>query len=72
MGVSDDCKPREPESHKATNATRSIVSQLVESSKGKGEVLESRSKPLSGCSASGVVCSSLLLSLTRIQQSFVL
>ncbi|CAM6122109.1 unnamed protein product [Calypogeia fissa] len=72
MAVSHGCNPQEPESLKATSATRSIVSQLVESSKGKGEVLESRNKWLSECTASGVVCSSLMLSLARVQQSFVL
>nr|AML77430.1 putative LOV domain-containing protein [Scapania nemorea] len=71
-GPFDACKPQEPESITATRATRSIVTQLVESSKGKGEVIESRDKQVSECTTSGVVCSSLLLSLTRIQQSFVL
>ncbi|CAM6082532.1 unnamed protein product [Calypogeia fissa] len=72
MAVSHGCNPQEPESLKATSATRTIVSQLVESNKGKGEVLESRNKWLSECTALGVVCLSLMLSLARVQQSFVL
>nr|AML77763.1 putative LOV domain-containing protein [Schistochila sp. BC-2016] len=69
MGVSDALKPQELECLKAATATRIIVSQLVESSKGKGEVLQRRDFQ---CTAAGVVSSSLMLSLTRIQQSFVL
>ncbi|BBN04325.1 protein MpLLP [Marchantia polymorpha subsp. ruderalis] len=57
---------------KATDAVKCLVSQLVASSKGKEGVDEKRCKQLSECPAEGVVNSSLMLSLTRIQQSFVL
>nr|AML77525.1 putative LOV domain-containing protein [Pellia neesiana] len=72
VGDSDPCKPQGPRSLEATDVARSLVSQLVESSKGKGGVVENRDEQLSRCNPEGAVSSSLMLSLTRIQQSFVL
>nr|AML78708.1 putative LOV domain-containing protein [Marchantia emarginata] len=65
-------KSQGTEEGKAADAVKCLVSQLVESSKGKEGVDEKRCKQLSECPAEGVVNSSLMLSLTRIHQSFVL
>nr|AML77408.1 putative LOV domain-containing protein [Conocephalum conicum] len=65
-------KSQGPEEVKAMDSVKCLVSQLVASSKGKGGVDEKRCKQLSECADEGVVSSSLMLSLTRIQQSFVL
>nr|AML76506.1 putative LOV domain-containing protein [Radula lindenbergiana] len=67
----DACKPQQSESCRTMTATSRVVSTLVESSKGKGEIVESRGMELSDPS-NAVLSSSLLLTLSRVQQSFVL
>nr|AML78801.1 putative LOV domain-containing protein [Lunularia cruciata] len=69
---SQPCREQSTEEVKGTDAVKCLVSELCASSKGKKGVEEKRSKQLSESPADGVVSSSLMLSLTRIQQSFVL
>nr|AML79543.1 putative LOV domain-containing protein [Hedwigia ciliata] len=54
---------------KAALALRAVTYELTQSSRIKGDLGESRP---GGLLENGVVCSSLMISLTRIQQSFVL
>nr|AML78595.1 putative LOV domain-containing protein [Takakia lepidozioides] len=63
---------KKADQERAAFAVRAILCQLAESSKIKGGLVEKRCTGLSEGAARGVVCSSLMLSLTQIQQSFVL
>nr|AML79180.1 putative LOV domain-containing protein [Aulacomnium heterostichum] len=58
--------------YKAAFALRAVTCELTQSSRIKGDLVHSRPIRLSDSAATGVVCSSLMVSLTRIQQSFVL
>lgn len=64
----DECTVDEALKEKAAMALRAVTSELTQSSRIKGDLAHSR--PVGG--VNGVVCSSLMVSLTRIQQSFVL
>ncbi|XP_024385521.1 protein TWIN LOV 1 [Physcomitrium patens] len=64
--VNDDVK------EKAAVAVQTVTGELTRSSRVKGALEQNRRIGLSECAAKGVVSSSLLLSLTRIQQSLVL
>nr|AML79627.1 putative LOV domain-containing protein [Timmia austriaca] len=68
----DSCTVNDVLKEKASLAMRLITCELTQSSRIKGDLAQSRHIGLSESAASGVVCSSLMLSLTRIQQSFVL
>nr|AML77144.1 putative LOV domain-containing protein [Phlegmariurus squarrosus] len=57
---------------RAATAVRAVLSELTKSSKSKIGVAEQRCISLAQSAAAGVVCSSLMLSLAQIQQSFVL
>nr|AML78743.1 putative LOV domain-containing protein [Neckera douglasii] len=57
---------------KAALALRAVTCDLTQSSRIKGDLALNRPIRLSESAATGVVCSSLTISLTRIQQSFVL
>nr|AML77670.1 putative LOV domain-containing protein [Selaginella willdenowii] len=66
----EECNVTEDDKQRAFAAVKSVLTELADSSnKGVGP---RRSKSLSGAVSRGVVCTSLMLSLTRIQQSFVL
>ncbi|KAJ7550375.1 hypothetical protein O6H91_07G097500 [Diphasiastrum complanatum] len=66
------CEVKEEDKRKAATAVRSVLSGIRKSSKSQGEVAEQRFICLSESATMGVICSSLMLSLTQIQQSFVL
>ena len=57
---------------KAALAVQRVTGELTQSCRVEGAVLQNRRVGLSDCAANGVVSSSLMLSLTRIQQSLVL
>nr|AML76406.1 putative LOV domain-containing protein [Diphyscium foliosum] len=57
---------------KAALAVQKVTGELTLSSRVKGALAQNRRIGLSESAANGVVCSSLMLSLTRIQQSLVL
>ena len=57
---------------RAALAIQLVTCELTQSSRVKGDLAQNRHIGLSESAASGVVCSSLMVSLTRIQQSFVL
>nr|AML78442.1 putative LOV domain-containing protein [Frisvollia varia] len=57
---------------KAALAVQRVTGELTQSCIVEGEVLRNRRTGLSDCAANGVVSSSLMLLLTRIQQSLVL
>nr|AML76646.1 putative LOV domain-containing protein [Pulvigera lyellii] len=57
---------------KAAMAVQRVTGELTQSSKIKGDLVQNRCVGFSDCVANGVVSSSLMLSLTRIQQSLVL
>nr|AML77538.1 putative LOV domain-containing protein [Selaginella wallacei] len=66
----EECNASEEDKQKALDAVKCVLSQLTESSnKGLGA---RRSKSFTEGASRGTVCTSLMLSLTRIQQSFVL
>nr|AML76407.1 putative LOV domain-containing protein [Diphyscium foliosum] len=66
------CTVTELIKEKAALAMRLVTCELTHSSRVKGALVQSRQVGLSESAANGVVCSSLMISLTRIQQSFVL
>nr|AML78370.1 putative LOV domain-containing protein [Hymenophyllum bivalve] len=70
----DTCEVRQADKEKAVFSVKCVLSELAESSKGKGVgVTETRRTTVSyGTGRERLVCSSLMLSLTKIQQSFVL
>nr|AML76523.1 putative LOV domain-containing protein [Scouleria aquatica] len=71
----DDGEPatvNEDLKQKAALAVQRVTGELTQSSRVKGAVLQKRRIGLSESAAKGVVSSSLMLSLTRIQQSLVL
>nr|AML78154.1 putative LOV domain-containing protein [Philonotis fontana] len=68
----DSCTVNDALKEKAALALRAVTRELTQSSRIKGDLAHSRPIGLSGNTATGVVCSSLMISLTRIQQSFVL
>nr|AML79326.1 putative LOV domain-containing protein [Dendrolycopodium obscurum] len=72
MDSEDKIEVQEKDERRATTAVRSVLSELTKSSKSKGGIAEQRCMSLAESASVGVVCSSLMLSLTRIQQSFVL
>nr|AML76952.1 putative LOV domain-containing protein [Spinulum annotinum] len=72
MGSKEEFEVEEKDERRATIAVRSVLSELTKSSKSKGGIAEQRCMSLAESASLGVVCSSLMLSLTRIQQSFVL
>nr|AML76464.1 putative LOV domain-containing protein [Plagiomnium insigne] len=57
---------------KAALAVQRVASELTQSSRVRGDLVQKRCVGFSDCAANGVVSSSLMLSLTRIQQSLVL
>nr|AML79179.1 putative LOV domain-containing protein [Aulacomnium heterostichum] len=57
---------------KAALAVQRVTGELTQSSRVRGGLVQNRCVALSDCAANGVVSSSLMLSLTRIQQSLVL
>nr|AML79556.1 putative LOV domain-containing protein [Leucodon brachypus] len=57
---------------KSALALRAVSCELTQSSRIKDDLALNRPTRLSESAATGVVCSSLMISLTRIQQSFVL
>nr|AML77039.1 putative LOV domain-containing protein [Ceratodon purpureus] len=71
----DDAEPamvNEDLKKKAALAVQRVTGELTQSCRVEGAVLQNRRVGLSDCAANGVVSSSLMLSLTRIQQSLVL
>nr|AML78901.1 putative LOV domain-containing protein [Pseudolycopodiella caroliniana] len=72
LDVEGNFDVEEEEKRKAATAVRSVVSELTKSSESKGGIAVERSISLAQSGSVGVVCSSLMLSLTHIQQSFVL
>jgi PAS domain S-box-containing protein len=68
------CAAKDEDKGRAACAVQTILCNLMENSRiggGRG-VAETRCKEIAESAVAGVVCSSLMLSLTRIQQSFVL
>lgn len=71
----DDAEPatvNEDVKQNAALVVQRVTRELTQSCRVEGEVLRNRRAGLSDCAANGVVSSSLMLSLTRIQQSLVL
>lgn len=70
----DTCEVRQADKEKVALSVKCVLSELVESSKCKGlAVTATRCANFSyGTGGAGGVCSSLMLCLTKIQQSFVL
>nr|AML79445.1 putative LOV domain-containing protein [Huperzia selago] len=68
----EECEMKEENKCRADTAVRAVLSELTKASKSKIGVAEQRCISLAQSAAVGVVCSSLMLSLTQIQQSFVL
>lgn len=68
----DDAAVDEAVKRKAALAVQKVTCELTQSSRVRGDLIENRCVGLSDCAANGVVSSSLMLSLTRIQQSLVL
>ncbi len=69
------CVVKDEDKGRAACAVQTILCNLMENSRigaGGGGVAETRCKEIAESAVAGVVCSSLMLSLTRIQQSFVL
>nr|AML77333.1 putative LOV domain-containing protein [Onoclea sensibilis] len=68
----DSCEVKEADKDKAKLSVNSVLSELVSKCKGVG-VTETRCTTVAaGRGAERVICSSLMLSLTKVQQSFVL
>nr|AML79502.1 putative LOV domain-containing protein [Woodsia ilvensis] len=68
----DSCEVKEADKDKAKSSVNSVLSELVSKCKGLG-VTETRcTTAAAGPGGERVVCSSLMLSLTKVQQSFVL
>nr|AML79384.1 putative LOV domain-containing protein [Cystopteris fragilis] len=68
----DSCEVKEADKDKAKSSVKSVLSQLVSKCKGLG-VTETRCTTVAaGPAGETVICSSLMLSLTKVQQSFVL
>nr|AML78915.1 putative LOV domain-containing protein [Athyrium filix-femina] len=68
----DSCEVKEADKDKAKLSVNSVLSELVSKCKGVG-VTETRcSTAAAGPGGERVICSSLMLSLTKVQQSFVL
>jgi hypothetical protein len=68
------CFAKDEDKGRAACAVQTILCNLMENSRiggGRG-VAETRCKEIAESAVAGVVCSSLMLPLTRIQQSFVL
>nr|AML78450.1 putative LOV domain-containing protein [Osmundastrum cinnamomeum] len=74
LGQEQKCEVLEADKQNSHLAMRSLVHELAESSKWKGaEVTQRRCSTVAALAAGErVVCSSLMLALTKIQQSFVL
>lgn len=76
--VSDEgiiCEAQQADKEKSISSVRCIMKELAESSRCKGMgVTETRCRTINASCYGGerVVCSSLMLSLTKVQQSFVL
>lgn len=68
----DTCTIREADQKRATSAVDNVTRELTQLSKVTGALARNRCIGLAESSANGVVCSSLMGSLARIQQSFVL
>jgi PAS domain S-box-containing protein len=69
------CVAKDEDKGRAACAVQTILCNLMENSRiggGGRSVAETRCKDIAESAVAGVVCSSLMLSLTRIQQSFVL
>nr|AML78032.1 putative LOV domain-containing protein [Lindsaea linearis] len=68
----DSCKVGEADKNKAKSSVDSLLTELVSNCKGAG-VTETRCTSVAaGPGGEKVICSSLMLSLTKVQQSFVL
>nr|AML79656.1 putative LOV domain-containing protein [Atrichum angustatum] len=68
----DTCRIREADQIRASSAVSNVTRELTQLSKVTGALAQNRCIGLAESSANGVVCSSLMGSLARIQQSFVL
>lgn len=68
----DTCTIREADQKRASSAVDNVTRELTQLSKVTGALAQNRCIGLAESSANGVVCSSLMGSLARIQQSFVL
>ena len=64
----DECEVRQTDKDKAKSSVQSLLHELVNKCKGPGVSEVISAKP----DVERVVCSSLMLSLTKVQQSFVL
>nr|AML79144.1 putative LOV domain-containing protein [Leucostegia immersa] len=68
----DSCEVKEADKDKAKSSVNFVLKELISKSKGVG-VTETRCTAVAaGPSGQRVICSSLMLSLTKVQQSFVL
>nr|AML78146.1 putative LOV domain-containing protein [Davallia solida var. fejeensis] len=68
----DSCEVKEGDKDKAKSSVNCVLSELVSKGKGMG-VTETRCTTVAaGPGGQKVICSSLMLSLTKVQQSFVL
>nr|AML78259.1 putative LOV domain-containing protein [Culcita macrocarpa] len=68
----DDCEVGQTDKDKAKSSVSSLLNELASKCKGAG-VTETRCTAVAaGLAGERVVCSSLMLSLTKVQQSFVL
>nr|AML79001.1 putative LOV domain-containing protein [Struthiopteris spicant] len=68
----DSCEVKEADKDKAKSSVNSVLSEVVSKCKGVG-VTETRCSTIAaGPGGERVICSSLMLSLTKVQQSFVL
>nr|AML78245.1 putative LOV domain-containing protein [Isoetes tegetiformans] len=70
-GLEEEFQAAEEDKEVATRAIKSIVYGLKQSAKNEG-VAERKCKSMKESAALGVICSSLMLQLSRVQQSFVL
>nr|AML76755.1 putative LOV domain-containing protein [Danaea nodosa] len=68
------CEALEADKQKSLDAVQSVLCELKESSRRKGAEVTDRKCSTTAATAAGerVLCSSLMLALTKIQQSFVL
>nr|AML79587.1 putative LOV domain-containing protein [Phaeoceros carolinianus] len=70
VSAGTDSEVQEAEETRARNAVQSVVRELTRCS--GGNVTDKRGVSLEDSAALGIVCSSLLLALNRVKQSFVL
>nr|AML78086.1 putative LOV domain-containing protein [Homalosorus pycnocarpos] len=68
----DSCEVKETDKDKAKSSVNSVLSELVSKCKGVGVTERRCTASAAGSCGERVICSSLMLSLTKVQQSFVL